>query len=207
MGLLAETLDYVSQGGAVMIPLALVSMAMWALIAERTMAMRRLGRHDIGPGEEVRILRHGTIPEGASGLGARVLARFLEERSGDRGHDLRLLDECVMKERPGLTRNLAVIAALAAVAPLLGLLGTVMGMITTFDVLSVFGTGNARALAGGISEALITTQSGLLIAIPGLSVSALLTRRAHRLDRRLEEIRMSLRGGLLREGVEPGVRI
>jgi hypothetical protein len=55
---------------------------------------------------------------------------------------------------------------LAAVAPLLGLLGTVTGMIATFDVLAVFGTGNAKAMAGGISEALITTQTGLLVALP-----------------------------------------
>jgi biopolymer transport protein ExbB len=67
-----------------------------------------------------------------------------------------------------MTRSLAVIGVLAAMAPLMGLLGTVTGMITTFDILAIFGTGNVKAMAGGISESLITTQTGLIVAIPGL---------------------------------------
>ncbi|WP_300675074.1 MotA/TolQ/ExbB proton channel family protein, partial [Desulfoluna sp.] len=73
------------------------------------------------------------------------------------------------------------------VAPLLGLLGTVSGMITTFDVIALFGTGNARAMAGGISESLITTQSGLSVAIPGMFMGVLLTRRSRRLAAKLDE--------------------
>ena len=72
-------------------------------------------------------------------------------------------------------------------------LGTVTGMMTTFDVIALFGTGNARAMAGGISEALITTQSGLLVAIPGLLMSAFLIRRADRLEDRLDELIMTLK--------------
>jgi biopolymer transport protein ExbB len=98
-----------------------------------------------------------------------------------------------MKERPLLRRNLAVIGVLAAIAPLLGLLGTVTGMMTTFNVISIFGTGNARAMAGGISEALLTTQSGLMVAIPGLYMSIYLNRRAERLEDQLDETVMTLR--------------
>ena len=80
------------------------------------------------------------------------------------------------------------LAMLAGVAPLLGLLGTVTGMIETFDVIALFGTGNARAMAGGISVALVTTQSGLLVAIPGLLLAAALSRRSRRLEMRLDEV-------------------
>jgi biopolymer transport protein ExbB len=64
--------------------------------------------------------------------------------------------------------------------PMLGLLGTVSGMIQTFDVMTVFGTGNARGMAGGISVALITTMGGLLTALSGLYFSTQLTQRAER---------------------------
>jgi biopolymer transport protein ExbB len=75
----------------------------------------------------------------------------------------------------------------------LGLLGTVTGMIATFDVLSVFGTGNAKAMAGGISEALITTQTGLLVAIPGLYMKGFLDRRADNLIQRVQTVGYYLR--------------
>ena len=70
-------------------------------------------------------------------------------------------------------------------APLLGLLGTVTGMMSTFEVMSLFGTGNAKGMAGGISEALITTQTGLIVAIPGLYMKNFLERRAQALQRQL----------------------
>jgi biopolymer transport protein ExbB len=68
---------------------------------------------------------------------------------------------------------------------LLGLLGTVTGMMATFDVLAVFGTGNSKAMANGISEALVTTQSGLLVAIPGLYMKSFLQQRAETVQQRL----------------------
>ena len=92
-----------------------------------------------------------------------------------------------------LNRHLWLIAVLAALAPLMGLLGTVTGMIATFDVISIFGTGNAKAMAGGISEALITTQTGLLVAIPGLYMSGFLSRRAESLKQRISAVGIFLR--------------
>ena len=82
---------------------------------------------------------------------------------------------------------------LAAIAPLLGLLGTVTGMISTFDVMAVSGTGNAKAMAGGISEALITTQTGLLVAIPGLCMKDFLARRARNLQQQVSAAGFFLR--------------
>ncbi len=82
------------------------------------------------------------------------------------------------KERERLDRNIDTILVLAQIAPLLGLLGTVTGMISTFESISIFGTGNAKALSRGISEALVTTQCGLVVAIPGLLMGHFLKRRA-----------------------------
>jgi biopolymer transport protein ExbB len=107
-----------------------------------------------------------------------------------------------MRQRRELSRFLAVIAVLAGIAPLLGLLGTVLGMIETFDVISIFGTGNAKAMAGGISVALITTQTGLMVAIPGLFLSGLLLRRASRLEIRLNEFTTIL-DRHIRRGIDP----
>ncbi|MGB9500407.1 MAG: MotA/TolQ/ExbB proton channel family protein [Dissulfuribacterales bacterium] len=82
---------------------------------------------------------------------------------------------------------------LAAIAPLLGLLGTVTGMISTFHVITLYGTGDPRMMAGGISEALITTQSDLLVAIPGLFMSEMLNRRNNRMEGSLNELVLTLK--------------
>jgi biopolymer transport protein ExbB len=97
-----------------------------------------------------------------------------------------------MRIEPVIERNLSVIAVLASIAPLLGLLGTVSGMITTFLVIAELGTGNARPLARGISEALVATQAGLLVAIPGLFASVALKRRAEKLAHSLDQATLLL---------------
>ena len=78
------------------------------------------------------------------------------------------------EERVGLQRFGMVIVVIAAIAPLLGLLGTVTGMISTFEIITEHGTGDPRMLSGGISEALITTQMGLVVAIPMLLLGNML---------------------------------
>jgi len=77
-----------------------------------------------------------------------------------------------------LNKHLISIRSFVELLPILGLLGTIIGMIETFEVLNLYGTGNARALAGSISKALITTLAGLLTAIPGLFISSLLQQQA-----------------------------
>ena len=81
-------------------------------------------------------------------------------------------------QRERLERFLGVVAVTATVSPLLGLLGTVSGMITTFSMMTIFGSGDASVVSGGISEALVTTEMGLVVAIPALIIHALLSRRA-----------------------------
>lgn len=103
----------------------------------------------------------------------------------------RELIEEIMHERvlitvPVLRRYLGALAVFGAVAPLLGLLGTVTGMIHTFQLVTIFGTGDAKMLSGGISEALVTTETGLAIAIPVLLVHAYLARRVVNMAGKLE---------------------
>jgi biopolymer transport protein ExbB len=85
------------------------------------------------------------------------------------------------------SRNLLPLQALVAILPLLGLLGTVSGMIKVFDVITVFGTGNTRGMASGISEALVTTMAGLFTALSGLYFVSDLERRAEDVSRQLEQ--------------------
>lgn len=98
-----------------------------------------------------------------------------------------LLDEAILKETPKLERFLTTLATLGSVSPLLGLLGTVTGMIHTFQSITAFGTGDPRLLAGGISEALVTTEVGLSIAIPALLVHHFLSRRVERIKDDMDE--------------------
>ncbi|HDS16652.1 MAG TPA: MotA/TolQ/ExbB proton channel family protein [Proteobacteria bacterium] len=176
-----------------MYPLLLVSLLMWTLIAERIYTFFRLEFRDLDLAELVRRQRQGEPTAAGLGLRRRIIYFLQANLSSDRNLNRRLLDECRFKLQVGIDRHIAGIGVLAAVSPLLGLLGTVTGMITTFDVIALFGTGNARALAGGISEALITTQSGLLVAIPGIFAAALLALKARRLRQRLQESIITLK--------------
>ncbi len=97
------------------------------------------------------------------------------------------LDEAILREAPQLERGLTTIKILAAVAPLLGLLGTVVGMIETFQSITLFGTGDPQLMAGGISQALVTTALGLCVAIPLLLLHSVASARSRRLVSILEE--------------------
>ncbi len=196
MDFTANAYEYLRPGGIIMIPLIFSSFWMWALIIERILYFRRMDKDDVDLKQAVQTLKGKPLPETSKGLRTGVVIDFLNERTKKRELDQGILELCVMKVRPRIKQSLTVIAALAAVAPLFGLLGTVTGMMTTFDVIAVFGTGNAKAMAGGISEALITTQSGLLVAIPGLFMSGFLSRRAVRMENCLDELIMIMKRNL-----------
>jgi len=186
--LLHRAVEYFVQGGWVMGPLSLCSLIMWALIGERALFFYAQKREDIDIREAIEMLEGRRPAAGGRGLRARLVKNFLKERTGMRDLDRNLLYHWSLREKPLLRRRLAAIGVLASVAPLLGLLGTVIGMVHTFQVITLFGTGNTKALSSGISVALITTEAGLIVAIPGLFLSGWLCRRADRLERRLEEI-------------------
>ncbi len=96
----------------------------------------------------------------------RVLAAYESNKGADTDTIELKLSEAALKEMPGLTKGLLFIKVVAAVAPLMGLLGTVTGMIKTFQVITLYGAGDPKMMAGGISQALMTTVLGLVVAIP-----------------------------------------
>lgn len=96
----------------------------------------------------------------------RVLAAYESNRNADTETIELKLSEAGLKEMPGLTKGLLFIKVISVVAPLMGLLGTVTGMIKTFQVITLYGAGDPKMMAGGISQALVTTVLGLVVAIP-----------------------------------------
>jgi len=97
------------------------------------------------------------------------------------------LEEAILKETPGIENSLTLLKIISAVAPLMGLLGTVTGMIITFQAITIFGAGDPKAMAGGISGALVTTVLGLLVAIPTVLLHTIVNGRAQRIIHILNE--------------------
>jgi len=117
----------------------------------------------------------------------RVL-KIAEDNKGLDGETLELkLEEAVLKERPAIESGLNLLKIISMVAPLLGLLGTVTGMIITFQAITIFGAGDPKSMAGGISGALVTTVLGLVVAIPTVLMHTLVYGRAKRVLHVLEE--------------------
>ncbi len=117
----------------------------------------------------------------------RVMAVFQENPRVDTDTLELMIDETILKNIPRLRRGLSALKILAAVAPLLGLLGTVVGLIETFQSITLFGTGDPKLMAGGISQALVTTVLGLCAAIPLILMHSGLSSKSRRLVSILEE--------------------
>jgi len=124
-----------------------------------------------------RQLQHIDSPSKDNAVGRIMLAAREEDSPDAEMLELRL-GEAVLKEIPRINRFLPLLKIIAAVAPLMGLLGTVTGMIVTFQAITLFGAGDPRLMAGGISQALITTVLGLCVAIPMLLLHNLVQGRA-----------------------------
>ncbi len=123
---------------------------------------------------------------------ARVVAAGLECCRMGREEMENALQEAILKEAPAMERFLSTLGMLAAIAPLLGLLGTVTGMIDTFHVITLHGTGDPRMMSGGISEALVTTMLGLAVAIPIMLSHTLLNRAVDNHIGQMEEKAVAL---------------
>jgi biopolymer transport protein ExbB len=171
-------------GGIVMFPLVLVGLWLSALVIERFFFLLYERRHSLRFCEEVLELCDRGDFEAAERLAAKrkgIVARILKVCLAQRRRPPSVLDDAIQEaflhESPRFERFLPSIRMLSAVAPMLGLLGTVTGIITTFDMITVVGGGKPRLLAGGISEALTTTATGLIIAIPGLLAYSFLSSR------------------------------
>lgn len=121
------------------------------------------------------------------GATARVIKATLRNIDKDRDHIEDIVTENILNESSNIDRFGSFVLVLAAVAPLLGLLGTVTGMIATFDIITTHGTGDPKLLSGGISEALITTMFGLIVAIPLLLLGNLLSGWAQNIKDSMEQ--------------------
>ncbi len=133
-------------GGWVLVAILLLSTLMWVLILERYWFLRRQ--------------RPLLIQD--------ILRRWRDMRGNDSDASLRIRQGLTNEYHGSLASWVTTIQVITAVLPLLGLLGTVVGMIKTFEVMTVFGTGNVRGMAEGISQALITTMAGLITALAGM---------------------------------------
>jgi biopolymer transport protein ExbB len=179
-----DILDRLADGGPLMIPIAGVSLLAWAFIFERWLWLRRAGDpgaflRRLPGGADAQSLRALCIRDG--GLVGRAAGAALGRAAGKGGEAVAdLMHEAFLKQVGTASRGLSAIALFASLAPLLGLLGTVTGMIGTFDAITLYGTGNPRMLADGIAEALITTQAGLIVALPVLLAHNVLARRIAR---------------------------
>jgi biopolymer transport protein ExbB len=167
--------SFLAQGGLVMIPLGICSILALAIIIEKFIVLRK--RKLINP-EIISIIKSLTQPEDIS-LALNVtnnykaslsrLVKIILENAHQPLEDIKedVADQS-RQEIHSLERGLALLETVAAIAPILGLLGTVLGMIKVFSMISLQGVGDAASLSGGISEALISTAFGLSIGIPTL---------------------------------------
>jgi biopolymer transport protein ExbB len=179
------------RGGLVMWPILLFSLYAVTLIVERWRYYRRQdlllreqwARLDAQRDE----LTAAGLIQGLVSAGARLTGAVCTHRNLERSEQLEKVRNAFNDERADLEERLNVIAVIATLLPMLGLLGTVVGMIAAFDVIALHGTGNPNLMASGISQALITTEAGLLTSIPILYLHNTLTHRADRLVRRLDE--------------------
>lgn len=189
-----HVLEFFGKGGFVMYPLLLCSIAGLAIVIEKLITLRR--KKVIIP-EIVSVIDNIrdagdvglalSICEKHNGPFANTIRVGLENRHMPIEEIKETLNDQGRQEVHQLERGLVILETIAAIAPLLGLLGTVIGILKVFNVISVMGVGQANALSGGISEALITTIVGLSIGIPAVVAFNYFTNKADRLVLQIEK--------------------
>jgi len=152
----AAVRDFLETGGEVLVYIGFTTLAMWTLIVERFWYFRRSHPHEAKRVEKVWEERR--------------------DRSSWNAHQIRRL--LISEVQTKLDQGLIMIKTLVALCPLLGLLGTVTGMIEVFDVMAIAGSGNARAMASGVQKATIPTMAGMVAALSGLILSVQIERFA-----------------------------
>lgn len=212
---LRDTLtEWFEKGGEFMWALLAIAIVAVVLVLERSLvlAIRTMGlRRQID--QVVELVESGKLVEAEAlctrmgGAAGGVLHSALAHRDRDRSVIEDAVQEALLHHAPKFQARLSFIALCAAVSPLLGLLGTVSGMIGTFQAVTVFGTSDPRYMAGGISVALITTQAGLYLAIPCLLFRGALGAVAEGALGRLEAGAMSVVLALLNARVQPAAEL
>lgn len=157
--------DFLERGGDVLWLIFFTLVLLWAMIVERFMYYKN------------------EFPKDKQVVVDEWMAR--QDRSSWYAHKIRMARISVMKKK--LAKNISVIKMLVAMCPLMGLLGTVTGMIAVFDVMAETGTGNARLMASGISMATIPTMSGMVAALSGLYFGSLLESKAKKESQKLTD--------------------
>jgi biopolymer transport protein ExbB len=198
-------LEHVQKGGAVMIPIGAMAAMAFLISIYKWLSMSMVGRpkekrvasliEAIGEHDEAAVKRHVEMIQGPVG---QMLTRGVDHMREPRELVEEVMYETILKTRLKLQGLLPFIAISAASAPLLGLLGTVTGIINTFKMITVFGSGDVKSLSGGISEALITTKFGLIVAIPSLLLHAFLSRKARRIVDQMEKTALTFTNELSR---------
>lgn len=182
-----------------MYPILICSVIGWAIFLERLRTFLRISRA-ISPlmAEVSTLLKEGEIAAAISSCElqatplAKILLVVLKNNGAKRANIKNLAEEVGERESVALQRYLGLLGTIANIAPLLGLLGTVLGMIEAFNVIAAEGVGTPMTLGGGISEALITTAAGLTVAVPMLLIHRYLASRAEQLILELEESTMQI---------------
>ncbi len=198
--------EHIAKGGTVMYPILGLALIIAIVILYKfielslivTPSSQKLDSlyEAIRKGEKARAR---TIASGIRGLAGKMLNAGIVHLDDSRELIEEAMFEKMLTIRFRLNRFISIIAVGASCEPLLGLLGTVTGIINTFRMLTVFGSGDVKQLSGGISEALITTEFGLIIAIPALLCHAFLSRKAKGILDKLEHISISIMSEVERE--------
>jgi biopolymer transport protein ExbB len=199
-------IELIIKGGPVMGPILLCSVISLAIIVERCLSLRRhrILRYDILQRIE-ELLRDRKIPEATTlckrypSSMTRILLAAILNHDKTRQEIKEIIEDAGRHEVPVLERYLMILGTIASISTLLGLLGTIIGMIKTFNVIATLGYGHPEALAGGISEALIATASGLGVAIPTLVLYNFFTSKVDSLVVEMEKNSLRILNILKRE--------
>ena len=180
---LSLLLETVEQGGWVMWPILAVSLVVWWLGLWKLyylLSMRFARKRFLGRWKKYRV--DGKVPAVDESTPFSILYRLINSGTVSAGAFNAAFREFHLVTTTGLNSGIRTIAVWITVAPLLGLLGTVAGMIETFKVITVFGAGNPALTAEGISIALLTTEAGLTAAFPGMLLHTFILNRKNRLQ-------------------------
>ncbi len=187
-----ELQAFFKKGGIVMYPLMLVALFALLLCLERFIVLTLRGKVGNRFTKKINGLVADRKFEEAANMCLKrdtslsmVMFAVLNKATESRETAEKSLQEALLREQPKLERRMGLLAAMGSIAPLLGLLGTVTGIITLFTVITEVGTNDARVLAGGISEALVTTETGLIIAIPVMILHGLLSEKIEKVTSEL----------------------
>ena len=188
--MLETLIEGLAKAGWVIIPLLAASLLGWYMAFDRMIGLTRLGWSRSGEfqkklaGDDWQAAVEKLSPRERASTAGKALTAIYQVRAHGREAMEAKLDEVMKFQIPELEKFLSTLAILASAAPLMGLLGTVAGIVRTFQVISAFGTGNQALMSESIAESLMATQNGLLVAFPLMLMHVYLANRADGIEKR-----------------------